>query len=50
MVSQTIVKEATPMGTAFTYHGRILDANVPTDGLYNFQFKLFTARPPPLFY
>ena len=30
-----------PMGTAFTYQGRLMDANNPADGLYDFQFKLF---------
>ena len=32
---------AEPMGTAFTYQGRLLDANSPADGLYDLQFKLF---------
>ena len=30
-----------PMGTAFTYQGRLTDANSPADGLYDFEFKLF---------
>jgi len=29
------------MGTAFTYQGRLLDANSVADGLYDLQFKLF---------
>jgi len=33
--------EAAPMGTAWTYQGRLIDANVAADGLYDFQFKLF---------
>lgn len=31
------------MGTAFTYQGRLTDANQPANGLYDFQFKLFDA-------
>jgi len=33
-----------PMGTAFTYQGRLIDANNPADGLYDFQFKLYDAN------
>jgi hypothetical protein len=33
--------EAEPMGTAFTYQGRLIDANEPGDGFYDFQFRLF---------
>ena len=29
---------AEPMGTAFTYQGRLIDANNAADGLYDFQF------------
>ncbi len=32
---------AAPMGTAFTYQGRLLDDNVAADGVYDFQFKLY---------
>ncbi len=32
-----------PMGTAFTYQGRLLDAGSPADGLYDFEFKLYRA-------
>ena len=35
------VSEAVPMGMAFTYQGRLIDANSPADGLYDLQFKLF---------
>jgi photosystem II stability/assembly factor-like uncharacterized protein len=34
---------AGPVGTAFTYQGRLIDANNAADGLYDFQFKLFDA-------
>ena len=32
---------AEPVGTAFTYQGRLIDSNNAADGLYDFQFKLF---------
>jgi hypothetical protein len=35
------VAVAVPIGTAFTYQGRLMDANEPADGLYDFQFRLF---------
>ena len=35
------VSEAAPLGTAFTYQGRLIDANQPADGWYDFKFKLF---------
>jgi hypothetical protein len=41
MVCKVKVSEAAPMGTAFTYQGRLMDANDPADGLYDLQFKLF---------
>jgi hypothetical protein len=31
------------MGTAFTYQGRLIDANEAADGLYDFQFKLYDS-------
>jgi len=34
---------ADPLGTAFTYQGRLIDANKAADGLYDMQFKLFDA-------
>ena len=34
---------ALPVGTAFTYQGRLIDSNVPADGLYDFQFRLFDS-------
>jgi hypothetical protein len=35
---------ASPIGTAFTYQGRLIDANNAADGEYDFQFKLFDAN------
>ena len=32
---------AAPMGTAFTYQGRLTDANTPAEGLYDFEFELY---------
>ncbi len=33
--------QAEPMGTAFTYQGRLIDANDAADGEYDFEFKLY---------
>lgn len=33
----------TPLGTAFTYQGRLTDAGVPATGSYDMQFTLFGA-------
>jgi hypothetical protein len=33
----------TPGTTAFTYQGRLADGSVPADGLYDFQFRLFSV-------
>jgi len=35
------VTQAAPVGTAFTYQGRLLDANIPADRPYDFQFTLY---------
>jgi len=42
MISLAQVGKAAPMGTAWTYQGRLMDANGPADGLYDLQFALFT--------
>jgi hypothetical protein len=36
------VANAAPTGTAFTYQGRLMDANTPADGLYDFSFGLWS--------
>jgi hypothetical protein len=36
--------QAVPMSTAFTYQGRLMDANKPADGIYDLQFKLYDAN------
>jgi len=41
MVCLPKVSEAEPMGSAFTYQGRLMDANLPADEIYDFRFKLF---------
>jgi hypothetical protein len=43
MVCPARVSEAAPMGTTFTYQGRLIDANDAADGLYDFAFKLYNA-------
>jgi hypothetical protein len=32
------------MGTAWTYQGRLMDANQPADGLYDLRFKLYDSN------
>ncbi len=39
--------DAYTMGTAFTYQGRLTDANGPANGLYDFQFTLHDADSGP---
>ena len=41
MVCRAQVCNATPVGTEFTYQGRLIDSNVAADGEYDFQFRLF---------
>jgi hypothetical protein len=38
----------TPVGTAFTYQGRLADAGTPAQGSYDLRFTLYDAprRPP----
>ena len=35
------LSNAAPIGTAWTYQGRLMDANSAADGEYDFEFKLF---------
>jgi len=41
MVWRAEVSKAEPMGTAFTYQGRLIDNSAAGDGRYDFVFKLF---------
>lgn len=41
MVYSAKVSKAAPMGTAWTYQGRLIDANSVADGVYDFLFKLY---------
>ncbi len=41
MLSLVQVSKADPMGTAWTYQGRLIDANEAADGVYDFALKLF---------
>ena len=34
------------MDTAFTYQGRLMDADAPADGTYDFQFRLYNTNDP----
>ncbi|MHC4528391.1 MAG: carbohydrate-binding protein, partial [Planctomycetota bacterium] len=38
------VSKGAPMGTAFTYQGRLIDANNPADGLYDLTFRLYESN------
>jgi len=40
-ISQASTDVSVPIGTAFRYQGRLMEANGPANGLYDFQFKLF---------
>jgi hypothetical protein len=44
LLGQSIAIRAAPMGTAFTYQGRLIDANSSADGLYDLQFRLFDVN------
>ena len=46
MVCLATVSEAGPMGTAWTYQGRLMDKNKPAEGFYGFQFRLFDSNDP----
>ncbi len=41
IAGQGKVSGQTPMGTAFTYQGRLTDGGEPANGLYDFEFALF---------
>ena len=40
---QAGISKAEPMGTAWTYQGRLMDTNDPADGIYDFEFELYDA-------
>jgi hypothetical protein len=46
MVCLPKVSEAAPMGTAWTYQGRLMDDNQPVDGIYDLECKLFDSSDP----
>jgi hypothetical protein len=41
LVALSISSKAAPIGTAWTYQGRLIDNNDVADGLFDFQFKLY---------
>jgi hypothetical protein len=43
LVWTAAVSEAADMGTAFTYQGRLIDANYPADGIYDFNLGLYDS-------
>lgn len=48
ILCQAGVSKAEPMGTAWTYQGRLMDANSTANGLYDFQFKLYDSDKSPV--
>lgn len=43
LLSVTVVRASGPIGSAFTYDGRLTDGGAPANGSYDFRFKLFDA-------
>jgi hypothetical protein len=43
MLTVAAVNQAAPLGTAFTYNGRLTDAGNPAHGTYDFKFSLYDA-------
>jgi hypothetical protein len=41
LVCMLLAGRAGAVGTAFTYQGRLVDANSPAEGLYDFEFAIF---------
>ncbi|UCG58671.1 MAG: hypothetical protein JSU70_03990 [Phycisphaerales bacterium] len=48
VVVQAGVAVAGPMGSSFSYQGRLLDGDGISDGLHDFQFKLFDGPDPDM--
>ncbi len=46
MVGATLVNNAAPMGTTFTYQGQLMDKNKTAEGSYDFQFDLYDSNDP----
>jgi hypothetical protein len=44
MVLSIEIAGATPIGTSFTYQGRLIDANSPAEGEYDFIFRIYNAE------
>ena len=38
------LSQAAPLGTAFTYQGRLTDGSGPANGTYDFEFRLYDAQ------
>ncbi|UCG47968.1 MAG: hypothetical protein JSU94_21120 [Phycisphaerales bacterium] len=43
MVWPTQVSQAAPIGTAFTYQGRLIDADIAADAHYDFEFSIYDS-------
>lgn len=46
MVCLATVSMAEPMGTAFTFQGRLMDKNKPAEGSYDLQFAIYDSNDP----
>jgi hypothetical protein len=47
MVGPAKVASGTPLGTAFAYQGRLMDANHPAEGIYDLSFVLCDSPVGP---
>jgi len=47
MVGLAQVSQAGPMGTAFTYQGRLMDANDTAQGIYDMMYHLYDSPEGP---
>ena len=50
LVLSAVFSQADPLGTAFTYQGRLNDGGQPANGVYNLQFVVYASQVsgPPL--
>ncbi len=47
LVFSGVLTQASPVGTAFTYNGRLMDGGDPANGRYDFTFTLHSAESVP---
>ncbi len=44
LLTEGLAGAAAPLGTGFTYQGRLEDGNLPANGLFDFSFRLYDAE------